>query len=189
MTQFRDSAAGKLVLSIAAGITVDRIMQALPRASVIRIMPNTPLQVGAGVSVLCCGPGVSEKDYALAERIFSASGKAYNCPESLINPVTALTSSSVAYFAHFAGAMCDWAQQNGFDNTNETLEMVCHTMIGTAELLLQSAHTPFSLEKAVTSPNGTTERAMAVFSARGLDQMVREAMDACRSRADELAKK
>ena len=179
--------SGKLVISIAAGVTLARLCAALPGASVVRVMPNTPLQVGEGVSALCRAEGVSDEDYALAFRIFSASGMAVEAPESMINPVTALTSSSIAYFARFIGDMCTWAKENGFSDDKETLEMVCRSAIGSAQILLKTDLDPRTLERAVTSPGGTTERAMAVFTERGLADTVSDAMDACVRRADELS--
>ncbi len=178
---------GKLVISIAAGVPLARLCKALPGASVVRVMPNTPLQVGEGVSALCRANDVSDEDYALAFRIFSASGMAVEAPESMINPVTALTSSSIAYFARFIGDMCAWAKENGFADDRETLEMVCRSAIGSAQMLLQTEFDPRTLERAVTSPGGTTERAMAVFTERGLADTVSDAMDACVRRADELS--
>jgi len=178
---------GRLILSIAAGVTIARIRQALPGASVIRIMPNTPLLVGCGVSALCRDDCVSDEDYALANRIFSASGTVVSVREEQINPITALTSSSIAYFARFIGDMCAWAKENGFDDDEETLRMVCESAIGASRLLTDTSFDPRSLERAVTSPGGTTERAMAVFTERELARTVADAMDACRKRADELS--
>lgn len=179
--------AGRLILSIAAGVTIARISSALPGTSVIRIMPNTPLMVGCGVSALCRGEHVSEEDFALAQRIFSASGTVVSVGEEQINPITALTSSSIAYFARFIGDMCAWAKENGFADDEETLRMVCKSAIGASQLLLDTEFDPRTLERAVTSPGGTTERAMAVFTERELGRTVSDAMDACRDRADELS--
>ena len=187
LTEIAAEADGKLILSIAAGVTIGKIEKYLPNASVVRVMPNTPLQVGEGVSALCRSARVSDEDYALAFRIFSASGMAFEADEALINPITALTSSSIAYFARFIGDMCAWAEVNGFPNDKKTLEMVCRSAIGTAQLLIKTDFTPATLERAVTSPHGTTERAMAVFNDADLAKTVADAMDACRRRADELA--
>ncbi len=182
---------GKLVLSIAAGVPIARIAGKLSHASIVRAMPNTPLLVGEGVTALCRDASypVSAEDFALAFRIFSASGMAVELPESQINPVTALTSSSIAYFARFIGDMYAWALKNGFEDGPQTLEMICRSAVGSAELLLKTDFDPQSLEKAVTSPGGTTAEAMKVFTEAGLDSMIPAAMDACRKRADELAGK
>lgn len=187
LTEIAPLCAGKLMISIAAGVTVERIQNALPGASVVRVMPNTPLQVGEGVSVLCRAENVSDEDFQLASRIFAASGTVSCMDESALNAVTALTSSSIAYFARFIGDMCAWAKEHGFTDDAQTLDLVCHAAIGSAQLLLQTEHTPASLERAVTSPNGTTERAMAVFSEQNLHEIVSAAMSACLRRADELS--
>lgn len=187
MAEFAHVCAGKLFVSIAAGVTVARLEAALPGAAVIRVMPNTPLQVGCGVSALCRGRGVSNDDYALACDMFACSGMIFEAEESLLNPVTALTSSSIAYFSRFIGDMCAWGRANGFTDEKQLLELVCRSASGTAEMLLNTDFDPRTLEIAVTSPKGTTERAMAVFTERNLTKTVSDAMDACLARADELS--
>ncbi len=187
MEDFKAICRNKLFVSIAAGVTVSRIETALPAASVIRVMPNTPLQVGMGVSALCRGSGISDEDYRLACDIFSCSGTIFETEESLLNPITALTSSSIAYFARFIGDMCAWGEKNGFADKDQLLELVCRSAAGTAEMLLTTDFEPRTLEIAVTSPKGTTERAMAVFTERELSQTVSDAMDACLARANELS--
>ena len=187
MQSFSVHAQNKLVLSIAAGVTIARIANALPGARIIRVMPNTPLQVGHGVTAICRGTDVTDDEYSLACRIFSCSGTVFDAEEEMLNPITALTSSSIAYFARFIGDMCAWGENNGFDDPQMLLELVCRSAIGTAEMLIQTDFTPQTLEAAVTSPRGTTERAMAVFSEHNLAKTVSDAMDACRKRADELS--
>ncbi len=192
MSEIAKDVYGKLIISIAAGVPIARIASALPGASVVRVMPNTPLLVGEGVSALCRDGSispVSDADFALAFRVFSASGMATEMVESLINPVTALTSSSIAYFSRFIGDMYAWALDNGFPDDPSTLSMICRSAIGTARLLTETEMDPRTLERAVTSPGGTTERAMRVFTEQGLDSVIPAAMDACRNRADELAGK
>ena len=187
MAQFAHVSTGKLFISIAAGVTVTRLESALPGASVIRVMPNTPLQVGCGVSALCRGCGVKDDDYALACDMFACSGMIFEAEESLLNPVTALTSSSIAYFARFIGDMCAWGRANGFTDEKQLLELVCRSASGTAEMLMRTDFDPHTLEVAVTSPKGTTERAMTVFTEKDLTRIVSDAMDACLARANELS--
>lgn len=180
---------GKLIISIAAGVTVSRIENSLPGCRVIRVMPNTPLIVGKGVSALCRGKNVTDSDFAFADSIFSSSGITLETEESLLNPMTALTSSAVAYFARFIDDMCVWAKDNGFgDMADEKLySIVADTAAGAAGLISETGMTPRALERAVTSPKGTTERAMAVFTEEGLTETVAKAMTACVKRADELS--
>lgn len=187
MADFASVSRGKLFVSIAAGVTIARIEAALTGASVIRVMPNTPLQVGCGVSAMCRGNGISQEDYDLVCEMFACSGTIFETEEGLLNPVTALTSSSIAYFARFMGEMCAWGRKNGFTDEKQLLELVCRSASGTAEMLLRTDFDPRTLEIAVTSPKGTTERAMAVFTERNLGKTVSDAMDACRARADELS--
>ena len=191
MADLRPYCTGKLVISIAAGVSIDTIEAALPACSVVRVMPNTPLMVGKGVSAMCRGRLVREEERVFAERIFSCAGTVLWCDESLLNPITALTSSSVAYFAQLIAHMCAWAEKNGFDafDASAVTKWVCDTAAGTAALITDREMAPADLVRTVASPGGTTQRALDVFEERKLDAIVAEAMDACLRRADELSKK
>lgn len=182
--------SGKLVISIAVGITVETMERALPGAKIVRVMPNTPLMVGKGVSAICYGSDVSEDDRAFAERIFSCAGMCFVIDESLMNAVPAVTSSSIAYFARIMGDMLAWARGNGFENIpeKELVEMIGLAAIGTAEILSKKDMTPDELVRAVASPKGTTEEALKTFDRMGLDETIYEAMTACTNRANELSK-
>lgn len=191
MEVLRPYCAGKLVISIAAGVSIDTIETALPGSSVIRVMPNTPLMVGKGVSAMCRGHLANDEERLFAEKIFSCAGTVLWCDEGLLNPITALTSSSVAYFARLINDMCAWAEENGFDvfDKADVVKWVCGTAAGTAALITERRMAPADLVRTVASPGGTTQRALDVFDAQGLDAIVSEAMDACLRRADELSKK
>ncbi len=181
---------GKLVISIAAGITVETIEKALPGAFVVRVMPNTPLMVGRGVSAICYGENVSADDKAFAEKIFSAAGMCFVIDESLMNAVPAVTSSSIAYFARIMGDMYRWAKENGFDcvSDKELIDMIGLAAIGTAEIISKKNMAPDDLVRAVASPRGTTEEALKTFDRMGLDETISAAMTACTNRANELSK-
>ena len=179
----------KLVISIAAGVSIETIETALPNCSVVRVMPNTPLMVGKGVSALCSGALVNDIQRAFAEKVFSCAGSVIWCGEELLNPMTALTSSSVAYFARLISDMCVWSEKNGFDefDKNAVTKLVCDTAAGTAKLIADRQLNPADLVRTVASPGGTTQRALDVFDARNLDGIIAEAMDACLNRANELS--
>lgn len=181
--------AGKLVISIAAGVTVETMEKALPGAVIARVMPNTPLMVGKGVSAICYGEGVSEEDKAFAEQIFSCAGMCFVIEENLMNAVPAVTSSSIAYFARIMGDMYKWAKENGFENIpdRELLDMIGLAAIGTAEIIAKKNMTPDELVRAVASPKGTTEEALKTFDKMGLDETISAAMTACTNRANELS--
>ena len=180
---------GRLVISIAAGVSVSTLEHALPGAAIVRVMPNTPMMVGKGVSAMCCGTGVGPEEQAFAQQLFSCAGSTLWCEEAMLNPMTALTSSSVAYFARMIADMCAWARDNGFVEYDSEVvtRLVCETAIGSAALILERQMEPNALVRAVASPNGTTERALAVFDERDLDGLMHAAMDACLFRANELS--
>ncbi len=182
-------ANGKLVISIAAGITVETMEKALPGAYIARVMPNTPLMVGRGVSAICYGSGVSDDDKKFTEKIFSSAGMCFVIEESLMNAVPAVTSSSIAYFARIMGDMFKWAKENGFDSISdkEVIEMIALSAIGTAEIITKKEIAPDDLVRAVASPRGTTEEALKTFDKLGLDETIAAAMTACTNRANELS--
>ena len=181
--------SGKLVISIAAGVMVSTMENALPGAAVVRVMPNTPLMVGKGVSAICFGEGVTEEDKAFAQQIFNCAGMSFVIDESLMNAVPAVTSSSIAYFARIMGDMYKWAKENGFDcvSDRELLEMIGLAATGTAEIISQKNMSPAELVRAVASPKGTTEEALKTFDKMGLDETISAAMTACTNRANELS--
>ncbi len=189
MPQVAPFVDGKLVISIAAGVTVETMQKALPGAKIVRVMPNTPLMVGRGVSAICYGEGVCDEDKTFAEKIFSSAGMCFVIDESLMNAVPAVTSSSIAYFARIMGDMYNWAKENGFDTLGEKelIDMIALSAIGTAEIIMKKNMAPDELVRAVASPKGTTEEALKTFDRMGLDETISAAMTACTNRANELS--
>ncbi len=179
--------SNKVFISICAGITIESIGKILGNAKIIRTMPNTPLLIGQGVTALCRSDGVSDDEFAFATSLFATSGYTTEAKEEDMNKITAITSSSPAYVYLFAKAMLDGARQIGFDGEN-ALEMICKTLIGSANMILNDTNSVDDLIKMVKSPNGTTERALNVFEDKKFVEIIAEAMDACVKRADELAK-
>ena len=177
---------GKLFVSICAGITIESIQQSLKNAKIIRTMPNTPLLIGKGVTALCKNSFVSDEEFAFAKSIFSSSGIVTELNEEEINKITAITSSSPAYVYLFAKAMMAGAESMGFNHQN-TLEMICRTIIGAAEMVLSDSRSVDELIQMVKSPNGTTEKALNVFEERDFIGIMCDAMKACEKRANELA--
>ena len=177
---------GKTFLTIAAGITIKRITDALGQVPCIRVMPNTPLMIGKGVTALTRNEYVSEETFEEAKAMFSAVGSITVLPESEMNEIISVTSSSPAYIYLMIKALYDGAKAQGLDKP-DMLELVCRTVIGSAEMVLQSGKTPDELIKLVTSPNGTTERAMKVLYDGNFEENIIEAMKACTKRAAELS--
>ena len=175
----------QIVLSIMAGVTSTRIEAVIGRpARIVRVMPNTPLMVGRGMSGVSLGPHARPGDEALAMRLFGACGEAVRLPESDLDAVTAVSGSGPAYLFYLAEAMQLAAERLGLSDHAHLL--VRQTLLGSAELLHQSDETPAELRRKVTSPGGTTEAAIAHLDHRRVADSVVEALQAARNRSVEL---
>ena len=177
---------GKMIISIAAGITIERIEKALGDTPIIRVMPNTPMMIGKGVIGLCRNARVGDKVFSEICRLFSTRGEVVVLDESKINALIAGISSAPAYVFLFIKSIAEKAAELGIDDPR-MLDYVTRMTIGSAELLLSTKKTPDELIRMVTSPKGTTAEAMRVFEERDFAGIIAEAMDACKERADELA--
>ncbi len=181
--------AGKTFITIAAGIKCAFIEQYLPNAAIVRAMPNTPMLVSSGVCSVCKNDFVSEECFKTAFSLFSSLGVAFELCEDKMNEIVSLTSSSPAYIFLFIKALMDGASEQGlvFESERELRRIACETVIGSARLMLQSEKTPDMLIRDVTSPGGTTAKAMEVLYGNGFEKTVKDAMIACTKRAVELS--
>lgn len=178
---------GKTIVSIAAGVSCASICKQLGRqVAVIRTMPNTPLMIGKGVTALSVNELVTGEAFSEINDLFSKLGKTLPLPESKMNAIIAATSSAPAYVYHFIDAICKEAKKEGIDSP-ELLSAVCAMVSGSAEMLMSSQSSPDELVRMVTSPNGTTERAMNVLYEEHFSETVAKAMRACTQRAEELS--
>jgi len=178
---------GKCVVTIAAGISVDYIKRQLPDTHVIRVMPNTPLLIGKGMTAIAKAPEVPASYFDAVSELFSAAGETVVVEENQINAVIALSGSSPAYFFRFAEAMVEEGIRMGMD-PDVSLKLAAYTMKGAAGMLLRSGKTAKELTQQVCSPGGTTLAALTAFDDAGLEQMVSQAMQRCVKRAEELGK-
>lgn len=178
----------KLIVTIAAGITVETVTTALKGASVVRVLPNTPMLIGMGVSVICRNPAVTHEDFAFVSSMFEASGSVVYIDEREMNRMISVTSSSPAYVFEFIKAICDGAAAQGLER-DDILPAVCDMVIGAATLLKQGGISPEEQIARVTSKGGTTERAMNELRNADMSGMMERAMKACTARADELSSK
>jgi len=177
---------GQLVLSIAAGVKISTISQGLGHRKVVRSMPNTPAQIGLGISGWTATPEVSGEQKALARTILGAMGKEiYFDDEEYLDMVTAVSGSGPAYFYLFAESLIDAAVGLGL-NRKDAEALVSQTMLGAAHLMQKSDKTPAELRRNVTSRGGTTERAIQVFEGSDLAGIVGKAVKAACQRAKEL---
>lgn len=178
-----------LVISIAAGITIDSMLGWLGReTAIVRCMPNTPALLGCGASGLFANSNASEEHRAYAEQVLSAVGILDWVPEEKdLDAVTALSGSGPAYFFLFMEAMIDAGIAQGL--APETARRLAQqTGLGAARMAMESDVDLVELRRRVTSPGGTTQAAIENLEAAGLRKLVGDAMQAAADRADEMAK-
>jgi pyrroline-5-carboxylate reductase len=177
-----------LVISIAAGITTASLSAWLGgRGRIIRVMPNTPMLVGAGMSALSAGPRATEGDMLWAEKLFASCGRTTRVGEELLDAVTAVSGSGPAYLFYLAEAMIAAGVAEGLpEGTARTL--AAQTCVGASKLLIESPEPPETLRARVTSPGGTTQRAIETLDAAGVKAALVQAIRAAAARSRELGK-
>jgi pyrroline-5-carboxylate reductase len=188
-TSKKTAGKGKLFISIAAGITIERLTRGLgKRARVIRVMPNAPAMVGHGMAAMVRARGATPADEAFALRIFRAVGDAVALKdEKLLDVVTALSGSGPAYVYLFAKAMADAAVSEGIPRAL-AIRMALKTIRGAEHLMRESKREVADLIRAVASPGGTTEAALRRFAEHGFSDIVAAALHAASDRSRELGR-
>lgn len=174
-----------LVVSVAAGVTIDS-MEQLVSQPVLRAMPNTPSVVRRGVTGLASGSRVSAEQTALVRALFETVGAVIEVPEQQINALSTISGSGPAYVFFLIERLTETATNLGF-STEDARLMAEHTFLGASELLAASDVGPEELRRRVTSPKGTTERAIAVMTEADLTGMFDRAAASAIARAEEMA--
>ena len=177
-----------LVISIAAGVREPDLRRWLGGGSLalVRTMPNTPALVGSAASALFANEFVSEKRRQLAESLLRAVGATvWVNDEHQLDVVTALSGSGPAYFFLLMEALEQAGATLGLDADTARL-LTLQTAFGAAKMALESVESPATLRVRVTSPGGTTERALTVLCEGGMELLVAKALEAARHRAGEL---
>ena len=177
----------KIIVSIAAGITLSYLSSRLNTAKIIRVMPNTPALVQEGMSVMSMCECMHDKEIGLIKDIFMSVGILISLPEKYMDAVTALSGSGPAFIAYFIEAMIEGGIKTGLSKDNAT-ELAVQTLLGTAKLL-DTGISPSKLREMVTSPKGTTAAGLKVFEEKGLKEGVIAAIEAAVNRARELGGK
>lgn len=182
--------SNKLIITIAAGIKAERYSQYLAQPiTLVRTMPNTPMQIGVGMTGLYAPQPLSDAQKAITERLMSSGGEiVWVNEESEINQVIALAGSSPAYFFLLMESMIDAGKQMGMDEA-KARSLVQQAALGAAMMAKQNPElTLGNLRENVTSRGGTTAQAIATFEAADLRGVVKNAMENCINRAEEMAK-
>jgi pyrroline-5-carboxylate reductase len=180
-----DLEPGAIVVSVAAGVTL-ATMESLVTQPVFRSMPNTPSVVRRGVTGVAAGSRATADDTALVRALFETVGAVVQVPEQQIDALSTISGSGPAYVFFLIERLTETARHLGFEEAQARL-MVEQTFLGAAELLAASDVGPGELRRRVTSPNGTTERAIAVMEQADLTAMFDAATASALARAREMA--
>ena len=176
-----------LVISVAAGITIESMHNVTPEdVAVVRAMPNTPAIVGRAITGLAAGSRATQESLDTAIALFETVGQTITVDESQIDALSTVSGSGPAYVFYLIEQFTAAAKTLGFNDEQAAL-MVNETFLGASLLLEASGKTPAELRRQVTSPNGTTERAIAVFENSGLQATFEAATAAALARAQEIA--
>ncbi len=174
------------VISIAAGVSLARLEACFSApVPVVRVMPNTPALVGAAASALCGGTHAGAENLALAKQLFEAIGLAIEIKETLLDAVTGLSGSGPAYVFMFIEALADGGVQAGLSRA-VALKLAAQTVMGSAQMLLESGEHPGVLKDRVASPGGTTIAAIHALESGGFRGAVMDAVMASALRSKEL---
>lgn len=177
---------GQTLITIAAGVSVDRVRSLIDKdLPIIRVMPNIPALVNAGISAVAFPPGLPDESRIFVELVLSSVGAVVRVDESDINSVTAVSGSGPAYFFLFVRAIAKAGVELGLDEELAT-RLARQTFYGSARLLETGSAGEDDLIKAVASPGGTTAAALNSFDANGFGEVVDRAVSAAAARAEEL---
>lgn len=183
-----DLTAGKLVISILAGKKLASLNRAFPRArNLVRFMPNTPGQIGSGMTGWCSRAPLAPADLKIVETMLGALGQSVAVDESQMDAITAVSGSGPAYVFEFAAALRDAAVKAGL--TPEIAhKLAIQTVLGSAQLLAKKNIEPEILRNQVTSPNGTTYAGLQQMAAADFRGMMHKTVQAAKIRSEELSK-
>lgn len=178
--------SSQLVVSIAAGVTLRRMEELLPDGvPVIRVMPNTPIQVGEGASALCRGASATPEHAALARQLFEAGGRCVEVTEPQMDAVTGLSGSGPAYACLMIEALADGGVRMGLPR-DVAQTLAAQTLLGAARLLLETGDHPAVWKDRVATPGGTTIAGLAALEEAGVRSGLIRAVEAATLRSREL---
>jgi pyrroline-5-carboxylate reductase len=179
----------KLVISIAAGVPLAAVERRVGHGvRIIRTMPNTPALVGAGATAISAGEHATQEDMDQAKLLFDAVGKTVVVDETLLDAVTGLSGSGPAYVFLMIEALADAGVKMGLDRRNSQ-DLAAQTVLGSAQLLLETGEHPGKLKDQVTSPGGTAIAGLHTLEAGGLRTTLMNAVEAATQRAHELGRR
>ncbi|MFJ4172169.1 pyrroline-5-carboxylate reductase [Paenarthrobacter sp. NPDC089714] len=177
-----------IVVSVAAAVSLAQLEAALPEGQpVIRTMPNTPAKLGRGVVSVSPGTHCSPEQLQRAKTALAGAGTVVEVPEDQVDALSAISGSGPAYAFYLAEAMAAAGVELGLDE-ELSLMLARETVAGAGFMLAEPGANPTDLRVAVTSPNGTTERAIAAFNDGGIPRIIADGARAAAARAAEITK-
>lgn len=177
-----------LVVSVVAGVTTKTLQEKLPCVPIVRVMPNTPVAVGEGMSVITLGEYAGEENGQMVLTMFSSVGKALKMEESAMDAVTGLSGSGPGYAFVMIDALADAGVWVGLSR-KDAIIMAAQTLMGAAKMVLETGEHPAKLRDMVTSPGGTTIAGIHVLEQRGVRVALMDAVKAATRRSQEMGKK
>jgi pyrroline-5-carboxylate reductase len=179
----------KLIITIAAGITINSIHKILgKRGRVMRVMPNTPAIIQEGISAIACGDGILKGDLKITQKIFNAVGKTVVVEESMMDAVTGLSGSGPAYVFLIIESLIDAGVKMGLPRDISKVLSI-QTIIGAARLALETGEHPGKLKDMVTSPGGTTIAGLHALEDGGLRSALINAVESAARKSEELGRR
>lgn len=164
----------KLIISIAAGITFEKIEKALGKDKrIIRVMPNTPALVESGMSAVCKNESANNEDLEIVKTIFSKIGKVITCQEKDIDAITGVSGSGPAFYYYIIDKIAKAGEKLGLDYKT-ALTLSAQTALGAAKMIQETGNTPEELITAVTTPGGTTAEGNKVLNESNIDEILYE---------------
>jgi len=174
-----------LLVSIAAGISLDKLQSLLGTRRVVRVMPNTPAQVGVGAAAIAADDDLADGDLQWVEQLFNAVGTTVHVPDRLMHAVTGLSGSGPAYVYLIIEALSDGGVAAGLPRDVAT-KLAAQTLLGGARMVLETGLHPGQLKDQVTSPGGTTIAALATLEAAAVRGALIHAVQRAAARSAEL---
>jgi pyrroline-5-carboxylate reductase len=177
---------GKMLLSIVAGLTLDKMNSYVPEAKKIRVMPNHCCMVLEGAMGYTCDPTMKAADKKKIEKILSSVGLAVEVPESQMDAVTGIAGSSPAFLYMVIDAMADAGVLNGLSR-DQAIKLAAQSMLGSAKMVLETGKHPDQLKDEVCSPGGTTIVGVKILEDLGMRSAMSNAVDGTIARSREMS--
>lgn len=180
--------SGKMVISIIAGWTYEMLEAAFPQSThFVRVMPNTPLAVGEGMSLLCSHCRCTDEEFAFAKSVFAAGGKVAQVEEHVFVAATSINGCGPAFVYQFIEALADGGVRYGVPRAL-AYELAAQTLIGAAKMVQETGEHPGKLKDAVCSPGGTTIEGVYALEKGGMRAAVMDALAATIEKTAQLSK-